>query len=183
MVILFTQQMSVCQKWGFRRKPSSTFLSTELLIADEATLGVKKPNSQGSSSPSRSMTSRVTVRSMASTSETSSAPATSTPPWRPSLSWAVRARRERRPSSSTTSTPSSRRPRTPRTPVASTTSLRSWSCTTRTRTAPSSRTSSSDCWPTSVIHSIISYYHQLGRRLILFISHNILYLIHWNHIN
>ena len=108
---------------------------------------------QGSSSPSRSTTSRVTARSMASTSATCCAPATWTPPSRPSPNWEVRPRRERSSWRSTTSTLSSRKPRTPRTPVASTISLKSWSCTTRMRTAPSSRTSSSDCWPISVSHS------------------------------
>ena len=120
---------------------------------------------QGSSSPSRSTTSRATVRSMASTSATCSAPATWTQPSRPSPSWEVRARRERRPSSLMTSTRSSSRPRTQRTPAASTTSSRSWSCTTRMRTAPSSKTSSSGCWPTSVINFYISVHESTARNI------------------
>merc|ERR1712018_653422 len=48
-----------------------------------------------SSSPSRSMTSRVTARSMASTLVTSSAPATSTLPARPSMLLVAKRRRAR----------------------------------------------------------------------------------------
>ena len=104
-------------------------------------------NLQRSSSPSRSMTSRVTARSMASTLVTSSAPATSTLPARPSMLLVAKRRRARRLSPSRTCTLSSSWPRSPRTPVASTISLRSWNCLTRTKTRPSSAKISSGCWP------------------------------------
>merc|ERR1712098_289617 len=80
--------------------------------------------------PSMSMTSRETVRSMPSMLVTSCAPATSTPPSRPSPRSEVRPRRERRCSQRPTSSPCTRAARTPRTRVDSTTLLKSSSSTT-----------------------------------------------------
>ena len=124
-------------------------------------------NLQRSSSPSRSMTSRVTARSMVSTLVTWSAPATSTLPTRPLTRLEAKRRRARRLSPSRTCTLSSRPPRSPRTPVASTISLRSWSCTTRTKTRPSSTKISSGCWPISVIYNILRHFKWFSNLKIL----------------
>ena len=93
------------------------------------------------------MTSRETERSMVSILETCWGPATWTPPLLPSMkseAWKKRARKSWTLMISTQSLP---RSSSPRTPVASMTSLKSWSCTTKTKTEPFLETNFSDCWP------------------------------------
>merc|ERR1712037_145923 len=94
-----------------------------------------------STSPLTSTTSRETARLMPSTPETSSVPATCTPPSRPSRRSEVDAPRERSSCPSPMYSPCTRTARTPRTREASTTSLRSRSCATLLTTTASSPSS------------------------------------------